>query len=340
LNSCHKDKNEPKLKEMPRFLDFGLNDSSMLVFYQKENSFAYFYCELKDNTPVIEELFELPSMLYNRKSICKKDSSIIYSCNGILYKFFLKTKNNITLFDAGDTTIYFNIWDFNFDKILLTSNLNGNCDIYIMLYDGTLITNITMDTTYERWPEFSLDNSKIVYQANFWDDDWSNTTHHIEIFSINVDGTNKQNLSNIPPNIKESHEYPSFSNDGSMILYLRHVDFYHKYICLMNSDGSNKHNLTDSTLIPYGRYYRTELEGLSWTKNNNEIYFQKDFGYTAYTIYLTNNMITETNFCTLSQSNFSNRFNRFTNSVVYFSYGQGLGICINKSKFIILAPYL
>jgi len=328
------------------FEDFGFDNQSILAHYDLpvEDSILYVYCSLKNDVVIRNLLFKLPRLgsTFSRKRICRKDSSIFYQLNGSLYKYFFNSKENTRLFESIDSSKYFSIWDFspNFETVLLTSNIYGNSDLYSLSYDGKELKNLTNDTVREYFPEFSLDGSKIVYQTNYL---YNNTKEppNIEIFSINIDGSNKKNLSNIPSNITESHEFPSYSNDGSKILYIRLVNSDREGIYLMNSDGSNKIKLIDYSVYKfYGRAPGNNLEGLSWTKDNNYIYFQEDFSDRTFNIKLPNNIVIQSNYCDIYQSSYSKRFNRYSNNIVYSNLGVGsthsICICINNFQKIIL----
>lgn len=107
--------------------------------------------------------------------------------------------------------------------------------IYAMNEDGSVRTQLTFGpTTYrENEPEFNRAGSRIVFQSN-------RTNNRNEIYSMNPDGTDIRQLTNIAG----GNQSPSYSPDGSKIVFgSRRTqpgnqgtnDLY-----VMNADGSNQ----------------------------------------------------------------------------------------------------
>ena len=71
-------------------------------------------------------------------------------------------------------------------KIAYTSEQNGNRDIYIMNTDGSNQTRLTTFAGFDTSPRFSPDGTKLVFHRH---------TDHDTIFTMNVDGTDQQNVS-------------------------------------------------------------------------------------------------------------------------------------------------
>lgn len=74
-------------------------------------------------------------------------------------------------------------------KIVFASNESGSMNLYIMNSDGSDMRQVTYDTTcYNGGPFFSPDNSKIIFRAD------KDKQHYLQIFQIDVDGTNEKQL--------------------------------------------------------------------------------------------------------------------------------------------------
>jgi Tol biopolymer transport system component len=131
-------------------------------------------------------------------------------------------------------------WFPDGSKILFNSKRDGNYEIYTMNPDGTNPQRLTNTPGNEMFPDISPDMTKIVYsQMNF-------QTFKSEIHIMNADGTGDMLLAqggNITENAK-------WSPDGSKILFQtdRTGNFE---IFVMNADGSNPQNLTNSAAGDY-----------------------------------------------------------------------------------------
>jgi len=121
--------------------------------------------------------------------------------------------------------------DYTIKKIIFTSSVNGNEDIYSMDLDGTGLQRLTDHEGNDMYPSVSSDGSKIAYTS-----DISGTW---QLMLMDWDGSNKRQLTN------DSHRsaYPSFSFDDRYIFYEAYVDDNWE-IFKIDSGGSNQQRLT------------------------------------------------------------------------------------------------
>jgi len=147
-------------------------------------------------------------------------------------------------------------------KIAFTSDRYGNLEIYVMNADGTNQVRLTNNLAADDYPTWSPDGTKIAFvsqrpsggyaiyrmngdgtnrveitpinvEASSSSMSWSPDGQRIvfddnsDIFVVNVDGGNRQNLTNGP----EWDSGPSWSPDGSRILFSRYIypDASHVY---------------------------------------------------------------------------------------------------------------
>jgi Tol biopolymer transport system component len=147
-----------------------------------------------------------------------------------------KSKNNAgQIVFASDRTTGFN-------------NPTGDREIFVMNPDGTELKQLTFNTVADSQPTLSPDGQKIVFVSSGAQS--SNTQGDNEVYLMNSDGTDQQNLTNTTGGINDLQ--PDFSPSGKKIAFksfgkqssnLQGDDD----IYLMNSDGTDRQNLTDTS---------------------------------------------------------------------------------------------
>ena len=141
-------------------------------------------------------------------------------------------------------------------KIAFVSNRDGNGEIYTMEPDGTAQTNITNHPASDTDPAWSPDGTKIAFSSD-------RDNYQGEIYVMNADGTNVTRITNDEHYDRE----PTWSPDGTKIAFTRMAiepepeptpcqtrfcgEWYfpplqQDDIYVMNADGSNQVQLTDS----------------------------------------------------------------------------------------------
>ena len=126
---------------------------------------------------------------------------------------------------------------------------------FIIQPDGSNLINLSESLGVRPTEAQSPDRTKILFR--------SNRTGDNEIFVMDVDGSNRVNLTNDP----ESDQTPRWSRDGRQILWNRSGPWR---IFVMNADGSNKRDLGEGyrpTWSPDGRMIGFTLD-LAWDNDN------------------------------------------------------------------------
>ncbi len=124
--------------------------------------------------------------------------------------------------------------EYTIKKIIFTSNMAGDENIYSMNLDGSELTQLTDHPGMDSYPAVSPDGKKIAYTSDIGG--------HWQIVVMNWDGTDKVQLTGTPTR----SGFPSWSYDERYILY----EVYEEgdwEIYRINSNGSGMKRITFNT---------------------------------------------------------------------------------------------
>ena len=150
-------------------------------------------------------------------------------------------------------------------QIVFHSKRDGNFEIYVMDADGGNQRRLTSNSDKDLFPSWSPDGKRIVFHS---DRDghpdripgWFTS----EIYVMDADGGNQQNLTNHPSDDRS----PSWSPDGKRIVFQSDRDAggnpHNIEIYVMDADGSNQINLTNNLTMD---------EDPSWSPDGKRIVF-------------------------------------------------------------------
>jgi Tol biopolymer transport system component len=141
------------------------------------------------------------------------------------------------------------------NKIVFTSMLDGQKEIYVMDADGANLTRLTNHPAEDLLPAWSPDGSEIAFV--------SDRDGNPEIYAMNADGTGLRRLTNHP-----GPDYnPAWSPNGAQIAFDAERDVAMRAdIWIMNEDGA-----AASLLQPFGRHP-------SWSPDAQWLVAQLRFG--------------------------------------------------------------
>ena len=139
--------------------------------------------------------------------------------------------------------------------IVFTSDRDGDLELYIMDADGSNVRRLTYDKGYDGGAFFSPDGKQIVYRAHHPTDsvDQKNGEDllkqelvkptHMEIFTINSDGTNKRQITHNGA----ANFAPYFTPDGKGIIFSSNMhdpNGYNFDLFLIDLEGKNLEQIT------------------------------------------------------------------------------------------------
>jgi Tol biopolymer transport system component len=152
--------------------------------------------------------------------------------------------------------------DFD-QKILFSSNRDGNWDIYKMNANGSQLINLTNHPADERGPAWSPDGNRIAF--------FSNRDGNKEIYIINEDGSEPERLTHS----LASDTWPAWSPDAKKLLYVsgheNQRDIYVIYLddlIQINLTRTNLADEMDPAWMPDGK----RIVFVSDQDGNKEIY--------------------------------------------------------------------
>jgi Tol biopolymer transport system component len=142
-------------------------------------------------------------------------------------------------------------------KIFLTSNRQGDSEIYSMNADGSGVRRLTRTPGWDGFGSLSPDGRKLVYGSQ------DRRVGNPEIYVMNANGTGRRRLTRNPA----FDCCPSWSPDGREILFTSSRDGNGE-IYVMNADGSDLRAISPSP--------STQEGGAAWSPDGRTIAFTSD----------------------------------------------------------------
>ena len=166
-------------------------------------------------------------------------------------------------------------------QITFASKRDGNPEIYVMDVNGQNQRRLTNHPNNDWSPSWSPDGKHIVF--------FSNREGHVhvhgwptyEIYVMDADGGNQQNLTNDPNDDRD----PSWSPDGKRIVFTSERDGHvidgvpTSEIYVMDADGSNPQNLTNHLHEDRDPSWSPDGKRIAFSATRDE-HFENDFGIT------------------------------------------------------------
>ena len=144
-------------------------------------------------------------------------------------------------------------WSPDKNTLLFTKGVDFDLDMYFINSDGSNLTRLPIDSTYETQLQFSIDGTKVFFCGSNLGSD---------IFSVNCDGSGFVNLTSDME--FRTSGFPQLSHDGTKVAFTSNQtgEYAAPYIYIMAIDGSGKQQLT------------VQVNGrISWSPDGKEIAF-------------------------------------------------------------------
>lgn len=233
------------LSSIPQHFTIGLIDGTN--FTQNSKYINSAYKDLIITKGTAEQYYESVQLTYNSA----KDRQSAWSPDGQWIAFTTTRigswdifKMNKDLGESSATRLTFDDTGFDLEpswwpnnRILFSNGPSkGYEDVWVMNNDGADVQQLTNETDFDEYPDWSPDSTKIVYSSV-----GGKVNGTKQIWIMNADGSNKSRL-NIIDGIQ-----PAWSPDGTKIAFKSYSGGTSN-IWIMNADGSNPKRLTNETV--------------------------------------------------------------------------------------------
>ncbi|MBX7140556.1 MAG: hypothetical protein K1X63_05685 [Chitinophagales bacterium] len=166
------------------------------------------------------------------------------------------------------------------DKIIFTSDRDGDLDLYEMNLDGSNVKRITSKMGYDGGAWFSPDGSKIVWRCSRPDVQEEKNEYRrllkqglvaptkMEVWIADADGSNPQQVTTL----KGANWAPTFTPDGKKILFASNYEYEHGFpfnMYLINLDGTGLEKITYSNQFDAFPMFSFDGKYLIWCSNRN-----------------------------------------------------------------------
>jgi TolB protein len=129
--------------------------------------------------------------------------------------------------------------DASRDRIVFSSQRDGNYELYTMNRDGSNLVRLTTTAANEAQPVPNPDGNRIAFI--------SDATGRFQIYIMNVDGSGVTQLTGLPVGVPDEAERPTWSPAGDRILFTSYRTGSSE-LFVMGADGSGAMRLTDNVV--------------------------------------------------------------------------------------------
>ncbi len=216
------------------------------VHYNDQNDYELYVIDIDGG---VSNLLATACRYLGQPSWAPDDSRIVFTinrtCNSDTNDIHIINSdgsNHEILTHIGDNS--YPVWSPDGSLIAFSSNRDGFTGIYLMKPDGSELKLLTEQNASFTCPRWSPDGQYLVYVSCEFEGS--------QIFTVDIDGKNQKQLTTTVSPVwydkgfpRDGNESPVWSPDGNKLAYISwqngNPDIY-----VMNSDGSNKRQITHS----------------------------------------------------------------------------------------------
>jgi TolB protein len=126
-------------------------------------------------------------------------------------------------------------WSPDGQKIVFTSDRDGDSEIFVMDKDGSNVKQLTDNDGHDGMPRWSPDGTKLAFDTDREGGDW-------DIYIMNPDGTSPE-----PITSNSTNDFsPAWSPDGQWLVYLSNTEGDNELV-IVDLSGQNQKRLTNDT---------------------------------------------------------------------------------------------
>ena len=161
-----------------------------------------------------------------------------------------KNLRQLTNFADSDSYNFSPTWSPDGKKIAFVSERDGDDEIYVMNFDGSEQTRLTLNQGQESSPAWSPDGSQIAFVSRREGRD--------QIYLMNPDGSNQRKLTNS----QFFDENPSWSPDGNSIAFDRFSEIF-----VISRDGKEEKRVFSDSIGGFDPSWSPDGSSIAFTSN-------------------------------------------------------------------------
>jgi len=156
-------------------------------------------------------------------------------CKFDIYVMDSNGENRKNLTKTPSASEWVPMWSPDGQKIVFSSDRDGDSEIFVMNKDGSNLTQLTNNKGHDGTPRWSPDGEKIVFETDRDGGDW-------DLYIMDADGKNPRAVTSNTT----SDFSPSWSPDGNWLVYVSNNEGNNE-LFIIDVNGENQQRLTNNS---------------------------------------------------------------------------------------------